>query len=178
MKLLDLAFAELTRSNVDKRHPFRSMVLATHAEFPELRTVIKRNFDVHSRVITFYTDRRTPKCEQIQADSKVGLLFYHPKKKIQLRVYGQATILSDDTTEDHKAVAQATNSKSKSDYMTTLTPGSLLNGNHIIYGDELHLAVVQILISEMDIVLLSNQGHQRSRYTFQNDLWEEQLLVP
>lgn len=178
MSLLEIAFTELGRSNVDRRHPYRSMMLATHATFPEVRTVVKRDFDFDKRLITFYTDRRTPKCDQISKNSKVSLLLYHPKKKLQLRIYATATLLSTDHAKHKKALNQISNSKSKNDYLTKHTPGTSLTDGQVLFGVTLHLAVVELLISSMDIVLLSDQGHQRNRYTFHNEQWKEEMLVP
>ncbi|NNM21982.1 MAG: pyridoxamine 5'-phosphate oxidase, partial [Flavobacteriaceae bacterium] len=93
MNLLPFIKAELLLTNTDKNHPFRHFFLSTFGKYPETRTVVNRGV-TEDLEITFFTDSRTPKVEQIKENNKVSALFYHPGKLLQLRLYGQAHIIT------------------------------------------------------------------------------------
>ncbi len=59
---------------------------------PSLRTVILRRVDPEGRTISFYTDARTPKNREIEANSRVAWHFYDSQEKVQLRVDAKALI--------------------------------------------------------------------------------------
>ena len=87
MELFNLAQAELLRSNADRRHPFLYFTLATFGRYPEARTVVNRHVNAGLSVLLF-TDRRTSKVSQARESPRVTALFYHPKKKLQVRMNG------------------------------------------------------------------------------------------
>jgi len=178
MELLDLTIAELVRSNVDKRHPFKTMVLGTvEGSIPQLRTVVKRNFH-KSKGITFYTDSRSPKVAQIRQNPQVSLLLYHPKKKLQVRISGEAHIASSESALHKSALQSIEQSRSRTDYMTVLPPGHVINDTEVTYGDHLSVAVIQVVLTKMDVLVLDRQGHQRRAYSLESDQWIETTLVP
>ena len=178
MNYLETAIAELIRSNVDKRHPFRTMVLGTSGgDYPQLRTVVNRKFSKNDG-ITFYTDSRSPKVNQILANPQVSLLFYHPKKKLQLRILGIANFLDQSSDQYRQALQSIKQSPSAKDYTTALPPGSHIDSVEYAYGDTLNAAVVQVELKEIEVLLLDRDGHQRRLYTIEDGDWMEQVLVP
>ncbi|MEL6812988.1 MAG: pyridoxamine 5'-phosphate oxidase family protein [Bacteroidota bacterium] len=180
MKLLAFTKAELLLSNTEKGHPFRYFYLSTFGEFPETRTVVNRGVSDELE-ITFFTDSRTPKVEQMKQNNKVSALFYHPDKQLQLRLYGEATIL---TRRDERAYAPylkqvLSNADWTKDYGSVHIPGTpKKDEGTIIYGNTINLNVIKIKPVHLDIVLLGVEKHHRSKCKLVENMWTEKEVVP
>ena len=179
MHLFQQAKAELTRSNVDKRHPFRYFTLSTFGEYPEIRTVVKRGIETDLRIL-FFTDTRSPKVEQILQNPKVSALFYHPKKQLQIRVKGNAEIISKQDPRYTPLFERIRQSKSIGDYTTRLAPGTPLPDNNIqtYYTKLIHFTPVYIIPQQLDILQLNRDEHTRAMYVYEGGDWKETPLVP
>ncbi len=178
MDLLTLTKAELKRSENDLDHPFRYFFLATHDRFPQVRTVVKRDLD-DRLAITFFTDSRTRKVREINQNDLVSALFYHPQKKLQVRLNGKASILAEDSLQYAGYFNQVQSGPHKKDYTTLDSPGSpRLDEAEIIYGETIHLTVIRIIPHELDVVQLGQLNHHRSHYKRDGQLWIETKLVP
>ena len=180
MDLLELAKTELLRSNVDRKHPFRLLYLSTWGVYPEVRTVVKRKIDSDLN-LTFFTDSRSPKVEQIRNNSKVSALFYHPKKKLQIRLYGQAILIDEGHGDFDRYLQTIKQSPSLKDYTTIQAPGSSLPQEEEavgLFGEEVYFLAVEIHAQKLDVLQLGKESHQRSIFIRQEDEWLEQPLVP
>ncbi len=177
MELFLLAQAELIRSNADRRHPFRYFWLTTLDHFPEVRTVVQRKAETDFR-ITFFTDARSPKVQHILKNPRVSALFYHPKKKLQLRLNAEATVQTSG--EPYRSFRQEVEqSGSLKDYTSRRAPGTpIQEGIEAQAGEEVNFAVVQLNPVRLDILQLGREHHLRARYRLQNGVWEEQKVVP
>lgn len=180
MNLLELARVELFRSNVDRKHPFRLLYLSTWGEYPEVRIVVKRNIDPYLN-FTFFTDSRSPKVEQIRNNPKVSALFYHPKKKLQIRLYGQAILIDEGHGDFDRYLQAVKQSSSLQDYTTIQAPGSALKLEAeaaSLFGKEIYFLAVEIQAQKLDILQLGRENHRRSVFLRQGYEWSEQVLVP
>ncbi len=175
--LFELAQNELLRSNVDRRHPFRFFWLATQSDYPELRTVVKRDFTKAWEIIIF-TDARSPKVTQIRQQARVSALFYHPKKKLQVRLRGHARLIAESEEEYGPYLQQVQQSPALKDYQTELAPGSPLSPAGVGLGTTLHFAVIQFSTKEIDILQLGTEAHQRVLFHRNGEGWEAQAIVP
>ncbi len=115
--------SELTKGIAEYGHPFRFFTLGTISfdNTPNLRTVVFRDFS-ENLDISFFTDKRSRKVAEIIKNEKVSILLYHPEKRIQLKIEGNASIIKND-----KIITRYWNKiddNSKNDYTTTLPPGS------------------------------------------------------
>jgi len=171
--LWTMAIAELTRANADRKHPFRRCVLCTHADYPESRWVVSRGMD-SSYTFTICTDSRSPKVRHIAADTKVTLLFYHSKKQLQIRIKARASILTDGPLYEKHFTKAANYPK---DYSTSQAPGSTMS-HELQLTDTMHFAVLQIVPVEWDILLLGKYQHQRAVYSYLENNWMGQSVVP
>lgn len=176
MELLKQAKAELLRSNVDRKHPFNTFWLGTLGIFPEVRMVVLRNATPDFRV-TFFTDARSPKVSQIRKSPKVSASFYHPRKKLQLRLYGTASLI-DAGEEYNRQLDRIQQKGAIKDYITQLAPGTLAGAEPIEYGEQLHFLVVDILPEQLDILLLGTETHKRAKYIREKHTWKEEKVVP
>ena len=83
------------------KHPFHTGVLATtRPDGCELRTVVLRSVDSETRSLVVHTDARSDKVRQIRADPRVSWLFYDPRRKVQLRLRGEATLSERSPTAE------------------------------------------------------------------------------
>lgn len=180
MKLLDIAKQELIRSNVDHRHPFKLMTLATKSlenGYPQLRTVVKRNMDSDFNIIA-YTDIRSAKVAQIKTDSRSSLIWYHPKKKLQIRMECIASVLDESHDLYKRNYASVKQSKSLKDYTTYQPPGESLNDENLKYCDTIYFSLLQFKPESIEVLRLGHDGHKRALYTLIDDEWRENKLVP
>lgn len=177
MNLFQQAKSELFRSNADKKHPFRYCQLSTLSEYPETRTVINRKIGLDFSVL-IYTDSRTPKVQHIQTNNKVSALFYHPKKRLQIRVKGLASIIGKEHPDYLTHLQQVNQSPSLRDYTTLQPPGSPLETENVVLGTVLYFTAILLEPLYLDILLLRREGHLRSDYFLEDGQWIERRLVP
>ncbi|MBX2873473.1 MAG: pyridoxamine 5'-phosphate oxidase family protein [Saprospiraceae bacterium] len=180
MDLFEIAKAELLRSNADRKHPFRLMYLSTFGEYPEVRTVVKRKVDSELK-LTFFTDSRSPKVDQLREHPKVSVLFYHPKKKLQIRLYGQAQLIDEGHGDFDRYLQSVKESPSVKDYTTIQAPGQTLSEESeagALFGDEIHFVAIEIHPARLDVLQLGRESHQRSLFMREKDNWIQQELVP
>ena len=93
---------ELHRGALDPKHPFRYLTVATvGSQFPQVRTVVLRQFTADLEFLV-YTDVRSSKVQELLEVPRVSLLFYHPKKQVQVRIKALAKIhVGDEFAQAH-----------------------------------------------------------------------------
>jgi pyridoxamine 5'-phosphate oxidase len=178
-QFLDEAKDELQKSLVKKGHPFRYFTLATVGldKMARLRTVVLRKITQDLKLI-FYTDRRSKKITHITENSKVSLLFYHPKLMLQLKIEGKARIVSDEDVL--KTYWNGIQPNSRKDYITQQAPGSTLKSpDKVEYLDEgNYFCIVEIEPFKIEYLKLKRPNHLRVRFSKDNDKWDGEFLVP
>jgi pyridoxine/pyridoxamine 5'-phosphate oxidase len=178
MSLFQLAKTELLRANADRKHPFRTFWLGTFGTFPEVRTVVKRKTYPDLRTL-FFTDSRSPKVQQMLTNPKVTALFYHPKKKLQVRVKGEACLVDPAGKEFEALLDRLRQSPAIKDYTTLHAPGTeITEAETSLFDEQVHFAAVEVKPLEIDILLLGEHTHERMRYTLEAGAWQEISLVP
>lgn len=178
-ELLGSVKAELVRSNADQRHPFRFFYLATQGTYPEIRTVVKRDFSYEDWSVVFFTDARSPKVKQIQAQDKISALFYHPKKMLQLRMKGKAQLIGPDQETYTSYFEKVRQSPASGDYSSIYPPGTEIEEKtELNTGDELHFLAIRIQPTYLDILQLGKEQHTRMGYEWVDGGWKGQRLVP
>ena len=121
--VLNEVWTMLKRGATHSDDPFHYPVLGTTGKDGcNLRTVILRRFILPDRILVCYTDARATKAQEIDHFGKVRWLFYHPDKKIQLRILGQAKLHMDDQFADDQWTAVKITSRL--DYSATHPPGT------------------------------------------------------
>ncbi|MEM7085659.1 MAG: pyridoxamine 5'-phosphate oxidase family protein [Bacteroidota bacterium] len=178
MNLLPYTKSEFQLSNTQKGHPFRYFYLSTFGDYPETRTVVNRGITTDLE-ITFFTDSRTPKVEQIKKNPKVSALFYDPNKQLQVRLYGKASLITQrDPGYDAYQKQVKSNADWTKDYASLNVPGvPKKDEGTIIYGNTMHLTVVKIKPIALDIVLLGSKQHRRSKCKLVEGIWVETAVV-
>jgi hypothetical protein len=180
-KMLDQIFKDLKNEvkfgYLKKKHPFRYPVLATIEEnIPVQRTVVLRDATEEFNLI-MYTDGRSHKIKQIEQNPNCSLLFYHPKKLLQIKVEGQMKLVrSGESYKDYWSKVQG---KSQKDFITQKAPGTpIKNPEHVEYKeDEHHFCVLKLLPKVIEYLELKRPNHIRARFEESNQ-WEGQFLNP
>ena len=153
MNLLEIARIALNKSNDDPGHPFRFFQLATHGTYPEVRTIVKRKSDDDFK-LSFFTDARSPKVEQIRQNDKVSAHFYDHQQKLQIRITGRAQLVSEGPVFD-AFLAQVKLTEALQDYSSMQAPGQAVKDQSVIsFGEGVHFLLVNIHPEKLDILQL------------------------
>lgn len=176
---LEEAKSEIEKGAYKKGHPFRYFTLATVDKSNEavLRTVVLRQVteDFKLRV---YTDRRSNKVQQLLHNSTASLLFYHPKKLLQLKVTGKATLVDDP--EELQRYYSGVQPASRKDYTTEEAPGTpISNPDAVSYKeDKHHFCIIEIDPTAIEYLQLKRPNHIRVAFIKNGDEWEGKFLNP
>jgi hypothetical protein len=189
---LDGALAEawrlVARGVADRRSPFHHPAAATIGRDgrPQVRTVILRGCDVAARTLRFHTDVRSEKARELAADARIGLHFYDPGAKIQLRMAGRATVHTDDAAAD--AAWAGSRLFSRQCYGVAPGPGSPMTTAGAFLLPEptadgtmpgrVNFAAVVVHVDELEWLYLAAAGHRRARFAWGDDALRAMWLTP
>ena len=169
---------ELNRGALDPKHPFRFLTLATSgAQFPQVRTVVLRHMSPAMEFLV-YTDVRTAKVRDLLETPRVSLLFYHPKKQVQVRVKAIATLhVEDALAQEHwKRVPE----KRQSEYKSGLVPGTRIETPGLGWetqSESTHFSVLKFSPLSIEALQLAREGHLRMQFELAAG-WQGTWLVP
>jgi hypothetical protein len=182
----------LDRGVSNYRDPFHWPVLGTTGpEGPELRCVILREFSRSDRLLVCHTDARAAKVQEIAKFSNVSWLFYHPQKRIQLRIAGPATLHADDEFADRQWAASRL--PSRLNYGAIEPPGTPIDSPSSGLPDFLlrtaaplletekirsHFAVIACRFDTIDWLVLRVMGNRRARFEWDEYGLHANWLVP
>lgn len=169
---------ELQRGALDPKHPFRYLTLATVGnEFPQARTLVLRQFSADLEFLV-YTDARSSKVKELFDVPRVSLLFYHPKKQVQVRVNAHSTIHVED--ELAQAHWMRVSDKRRSEYQSKLGPGTRITAPATGWessSDRSNFSVVKFAPLSIEVLQLDREGHLRIQFDLASG-WEGSWLVP
>ena len=108
------------------KNPFHHATLTTLDDNkPQVRIVIVREFSEKDRTLICHCDVRSPKVLEITDNPNVSWLFYDPKKWLQLRLSGTASVHTDDNTAE--AQWEKVRIHHRINYCAEIPPGSPSN---------------------------------------------------
>jgi pyridoxamine 5'-phosphate oxidase len=177
------AWASLVRGATDRKDAFHTMSVATLREdaagniAPTVRTVVVRKAEQEATTVLFHTDVRSAKFDELALHPQCSLLFYDVKRQLQIRLQTHATLHSTDALADERWAKSAVLSRrcycgeetpgAASDVMTSGLTEELLRDNlteeESLVGRK-NFAVVECRVSEMELLIISFQGHRRARF--------------
>ncbi len=174
------------------RDPFHWPVLGTNgSKGPELRCVILRGFSKSDRILVCHTDARAAKVREIAKFSKVSWLFYHPQKKVQLRISGHATVHTDDDFAGRQWAASRLSSRLN--YCPTAPPGTPIDSPSSGWPDFLlrkapalletekvrpNFAAISCRMDALDWLVLRISGNRRARFEWGGAELQAEWLIP
>lgn len=161
------------------------------ANCSSVRTVILRGFHAGERTLDIYTDGRSGKIAHLRRKPATSLLFYDPRKKVQIRLRATARIHHEDETA--AAIWRQLPVSARKDYCAHTGPGTPLDGP----GDGLppswqdddlqpedtdygfaHFALIRCQFDHVDLLQLDRDGHRRAIYHWNEERWDGQWVVP
>ncbi len=163
---------ELGRAAQDRHHEWRQPVLATLCpdEGPQARTVVLREVDVSSRMLLIYTDARSPKVAQLQADPRASLVCWSRATGWQLRLAGRIEVRADGLDVTSRW-ALMRHTRSAQDYLSPRPPGAVVDAAEraqvtpiTTVAPRAHFAVLRFQVERMDWLALGPGGHRRARF--------------
>jgi hypothetical protein len=175
------------------RDPFHHATLATIDDDnkPQLRTVILREFSEKDRTLICHCDARGSKVLQIRGNPNVSWLFYDPKKWLQLRLSGTASVHTDDNTAQSQW--EKVRILHRINYCAEIPPGSptekptsgvpdLLRDKapKLFDGSEgrKNFAAIVCRFDEMDWLLLKLTGHIRAKFYWKDNRMDASWVIP
>lgn len=171
--------AELKAGARDFNHPFHLFTLGTVGleRMARLRTIALRDVTEDLK-LRFYTDKRSKKIIHLKENNKVGLLFYHPKKQLQLKVEGLAEIFRDETFL--APLWKKIKPDAQKDYTTVSAPGSeLIKPEALSYlPNSNYFCMVEVTPYKIEYLKLGKPHHLRIRYSTDGERWGSEFLVP
>lgn len=170
---------ELLRGVTEKDHPFRYCTMATVGldRMARLRTVKVRNID-DKMVFSIYTDKRSKKIIHLKENNLVSMLFFHPRKMLQIKVEGMALIKKDPDVL--KPLWKGIDTTAKKDYRTTMAPGSVVDSPRQVeyLKEEDFFCLLEIHPFKIEYLKLKSPNHLRIRFSMRDDAWRGEFLVP
>jgi general stress protein 26 len=168
---------ELGRASLDRHHEWRTPVLASADAdgLPDARTVVLRQVDAVAAQLTFYTDSRSPKVAQLQAQASAMLVFWSARLSWQLRVRVACSVITSGPEVDTlwQGVQQ---SAAAGDYLSPRPPGAVLPPDSGTADADnapapTHsFALLRAQVLQMDWLELSRDGHRRAQLSA--NTWE------
>tara|TARA_A100001011_G_scaffold327043_1_gene350968 strand:+ start:833 stop:1447 length:615 start_codon:yes stop_codon:yes gene_type:complete len=176
---LDLTLKEILgliqRAVKDRKSGFHNFVLATSFDSkPDARTVVLRGFDSEKMELSFHSDLRSQKINQLNKNKNVCLVFYDEKKKIQLRIRGKTNI-----RKSFKEAWNKLTNWSKRCYLTANPPGQESEKPNSGFPEKFafdapsseqtkdglkNFTQIRVSINEIEWLFLASQGHRRALF--------------
>jgi pyridoxamine 5'-phosphate oxidase len=170
---------ELGRASQDRHHEWRTPVLASCGAdgLPDARTVVLRQVDAVAGQLTFYTDSRSPKVAQLQAQGAAVLVFWSARLSWQLRVQVACSVITAGP-EVEALWQEVKQSAAAGDYLSPLPPGAVLPpGSGMADAAKANapapthsFALLRAQVLQMDWLELSRDGHRRAKLS--TNTWE------
>lgn len=170
------AWATLSDAARDPQAEFRYLALCTldAASRPQARTLVLRQADSVMRTLTFHTDVRSPKWQEMMANPQVTVLGYALQTRLQLRLQGRVEQYADGSE-----IASAAWSRLPAHTRNTYTGGP--PGEEREHEDRAaaasttdeagrqHFGVVVMRVSTLEWYQLQKEHNQRALLTYSTD---------
>jgi pyridoxamine 5'-phosphate oxidase len=164
---------ELSRTPLDRDHPWRIAVLATtDGEAADARSVVLRECERDARVLRFFTDARSAKVQQMQHRPQGTLVLWSAQRAWQLRLRVALQVDSDGLAVASRW-ARLQHGASARDYLGPLAPGTALDARPLprAAAERGHFALVTASVLWMDWLELHAQGHRRAIFDAAGGRW-------
>lgn len=187
-------WAVLEQAANDPGHALRRPTFGTvRAGRPKLRTVVLRETEPEERRLSFHTDHRAKKVEEVRTSDQIAWHGWDPESRQQFRLHGSATVHRDDVVA--KDLWAAEDPEALIHYVRPRAPGAPLeeSGDGLppqvrsgsvsredVAGGQRHFAVIRTVIDSIDWLHLHPDGHYRALLQFLPDeqRFEGRWVVP
>jgi hypothetical protein len=190
----DRVWQRMERAADDSRAPFRILTFGTiQGDRPQLRSVVLRGAAREARRLSFHSDRRAEKIDDIRAHDRIAWHGWDPDTSEQIRLWGMATVHTDDAVADEMWAAEDPSALAL--YPKPPAPGTPLDApddglpasvaeEPITRADvadgRQYFAVVRTVIDAFDWLHLHPEGHYRARFRLDSgqEAFEGRWIVP
>jgi pyridoxine/pyridoxamine 5'-phosphate oxidase len=178
----------LFQATVKRHDPMRTPTLATARNgVPRARTVVLREVDTNQRRLLFFTDRRSGKVEEIQGQTQAACTFWHPQRKVQVRLRGTFQLESD--TNRALDYWKKLNDQGRASYATLQPPGTPASVDTSGLPEQWpsprlaerayqNFCLLDLVVTEMEVLHLHPAGHQRAFFRWEEGTWSMTWLIP
>ena len=150
---------------------WRSGVLATTGPHgADARHVVLREVDAAERRLVFYTDDRSPKVAQVEADGRGVIVFWSRAFGWQLRLGVRLAVETSGLAVSSRW-ARLQSSAAAGDYLSLRAPGSPISGPAGDLGTRSHFAIIVAQAETMDWLELHPDGHRRAIFDGSGARW-------
>lgn len=190
--VLDHCWRYVAEAGDDPRHPFRTPAFGTvGSEGPNVRTVVLRAVEPTARTLTFHSDRRAAKIDEMRARGMVMWHGWDPDLSQQLRLRGTATVHTDDAVAD--TLWANSSLEERKLYVRPTAPGSQVDrpqsgvaasvqGASLTEADvapgRKYFAAIRTTITSIQWLHLHPEGHYRARFHWTGEAFEGTWIVP
>lgn len=170
------AWTTLSAAAGDPQAEFHYLTLCTvdAASRPQARTVVLRQINSILRTLTFHTDLRSPKWQEMSANPQVTVLGYALQTRLQLRLQGEVSLYAEESDIAHAAWSRLP-MRSRRTY-TGGPPGEVSESDEQApvppADDEAgrqHFGVVLMRVSTLDWYQLHRENNQRALLAYATD---------
>ncbi|MBC9795291.1 pyridoxamine 5'-phosphate oxidase family protein [Sinomicrobium weinanense] len=177
--MLDSIKNDLLKATRKQRHRFRYFSMATcglHGHVRQRMLVLREVADDFT--LTAYTDSRSKKITHIKENSEVSLLFFDPRRFVQISITAKAAIEKDEKTV--LALWDQIKPRSRKDYITELPPGTVIpDPSGLEHQDNVHyFTVLRLFPEKIEYVKLQKIHHLRILFVREGNSWSSNYLVP
>gem|GEM_PF-1245684 len=173
--------AQLVRAGVDRKSAFKWPILVTGSDQVGVsgRVVVLRRFDPETHIATIYTDKRSTKVQQLRANKHAELVFFDPKRMLQVRIRGLASVHLDGPKRETAFLTLS--DRNASDYSTLLAPGVELpqfQPERDLRHAKDNFAIIDVEADVLDVLSLERAGHRRAKIIRANGALQARWVTP
>ena len=183
----------LFNASLHYKDPLHNPVVANvGAKGINQRTVVLRKVDTEKKQLSFHTDTRSGKWQELQIDPAVSWLFYNPAGRMQIRLGGVASLHHDDniantawqnsTMSSRKIYLGENGPSSIAESPVSGLPAAFESANPTAAESEAgrkNFGIVTTQINWMEWLWLNSKGHRRASFTYDSDnRFDATWLVP
>ncbi|NBB74395.1 MAG: pyridoxamine 5'-phosphate oxidase [Bacteroidetes bacterium] len=190
--VLDHCWHYIAAAAAEAQHPFRTPALSTvGADGPDVRTVVLRAVDPEARTLTFHSDRRASKVDDLRLNDAIMWHGWDAERSQQLRLRGTGSVHTEDDVAD--ALWAHSTLEERTLYVRPATPGrrverprsGLASGVHSeplteadVAPGRKHFAAIRTTITSIQWLHLHPEGHYRARFRWTGDRFEGNWIIP
>jgi|GEM_PF-169057 len=192
-QILHDCFTQLSSASIEARHPLRKFTLATmdaHGN-PKQRTVLLRGFDSAGATVQIFTDKRSHKVSEIEANPAVALCFYDESSHVQILLTGFAQCFYGD--ERASSAWEQVTTAEYAHYLGENAPGAVQTKPSLGRMQDISLriplkefvhsafdnfAVIDVHFHTIEWVLAQGTNCLRARFQSSLGAWQASWLTP
>jgi pyridoxine/pyridoxamine 5'-phosphate oxidase len=191
-KFLHDAWHLLIKAAIKRKGDYQKPSVATVDSdgFARQRVIVLREVDFQQRQLTFFTDARSRKVEELSNHPHLSCLFWDERKKVQIRMNAQ--VILEQGSARCRQYWDRLPVQGRSSYAALSAPGTPQQTDNVSlsnhWHDEMdlqetayafeHFMVITCQVYSADLLHLHHEGHQRAQFAYQDGAWAGSWVAP